>query len=176
MFYAAQRGAEPVLSAVIVYPRGEGNRVVFSAKQKVESAEQLAHALDSPDEVQRRQAVQSLIEHLGIQSRELVLRALDDPSDHVREQALYSALEAAFPLPVDTLIRLATTDVATSVRLNAMEALADNLQGTDAPQRLSAIADVAASDQEAYVREKAAKLLEQLTNQLTSPESSPAQE
>jgi hypothetical protein len=155
---------------VLTYPRGQGGSVILADfGQDVDRTEQLAQALDSPDETERGEAVQTLIEHFGTQAQDLVLRALDDHSDQVREQALYSALEAAFTLPVDTLMRLATTDPLPSVRLHAMEALASNLEGPDAPDRLRTIAEVTDRDPEASVRAEAARLFEQLTNAPTPP-------
>jgi hypothetical protein len=79
-------------------------------------------------------------------------------------------MEAAFTLPVDTLIRLATTDPVPSVRMSAMQGLASNVEGADGPQRLSAITDVASRDPDAQVRDRAAAVLQQLANEPTPPE------
>jgi hypothetical protein len=152
MLYGA-RGS--VLKAMIIYPKGQGENVVRSDfGQDIDGTEQLMHSLDSPDETERGRAVESLIERLGTESRDLALRALDDQSGHVREQALYGALKSALPLPVDTLIRLATTDPVPTVRVYATEALADNLEGTDAQEQLSTIVEAADRDSETHAEEK----------------------
>jgi HEAT repeats len=159
MLYGA---GQPVLEAVIVYPRGQGYSVVWSeSRQEGDSNEQLMRKLDSPDEKERGRAVQSLIERLGTESQDIVLRALEDQSGHVRQQALDGALKFALPLPVDNLIGLATTDPVPSVRTYAMEALADNLKGTDAQERLTAIVEAAERDRETNGTEEADRLSEQ---------------
>jgi hypothetical protein len=170
LLYGADEGRS-ILRAVLIYRKGQGDGVVADLKQSVDATSQLAHALDSPDEVERAQAVQNVIERFGTDAQEVVLRAIDDQSDHVRTVALSSALEAAFALPVDTLIRLATADPVPSVRMSAMEALASNLEAADAPQRLSAITGVAGQDPEASVRERAAGVLQQLANEPPPPEN-----
>ena len=127
-----------VLKAVIIYPNGQGDSIV---KQNEDRTEHLMHALESSDEEVRARAVERLIKRLGTESQGIVLQALGDQSGDVREQALSGAVNSGVPLPVDTLIRLATTDPVPSVRTYAMEALADNLKGADAQERLSAIVE-----------------------------------
>ena len=126
------------------------------------------------DERERGRAIQSVIDRAGTQAEDVVLRALDDQSDYVRTVALSSALEAAFALPVDVLVRLATADPLASVRMYAMRALASNVEGADGTQRLNAIQEVASRDPDPTVRDKAAHLLQQLTNP-ASPEEGPPQ-
>jgi hypothetical protein len=170
MLYGSRGQARSVLKAVIVYPAGHGDDLLADVGQDIGTIERLRSALDSPDEAERGYAVQSLIERFGTQAEESVLRALDDPSDHVRELALYGALESAFTLPVDTLTRLAITDAVPSVRRYAMEALGSNVEGTDAAERLSTIAAVASSDPDTSVRERAARIYEQLTRARARPD------
>jgi hypothetical protein len=165
MLYGGQGRARSVLMAVLIYPKGRADSLVAAVRQDADMTAQLAHALDSPDEEQRARAVQTAIDRAGTQAEDVVLRALDDQSDHVRAVALSSALEAAFALPVDTLIRLATADPAPSVRWHAMQALGSNLEGVDARQRLSAIEEVAGRDPDPSVRKEAAGLLERLASE-----------
>jgi HEAT repeat protein len=169
LYRNGERGSS-TLKAVLIYPKGQGEAVVADFKQVADATTQLTHALDSPDEAERGRAVQDAIDRFGTDAQDLVLRAMDDPSDHVRTVALSSAMEAAFTLPVDTLIRLATTDPVPSVRMSAMQGLASNVEGADGPQRLNAITDVASRDPDAQVRDRAAAVLQQLANEPTPPE------
>jgi HEAT repeats len=165
MLYGAVEPEHPsVLQAVIVYPKGQGRERAFSDLSQ-DAGIELTAAVNSPDETERAQAIEGLIDAFGTRSEELVLGALNDQSDRVREVALRGALEAAFTVPVETLIRLATTDPVPVVRMTATEALASNLEGSDAAQRLSTIAAVAGGDPETNVRESAAKLFAQLTRE-----------
>jgi len=175
MVYGGVGQGSSALTAVLIYPKGGGERLVGAARQEADVALQLAHALDSPDERIRGQAVQEAIERGGTRAEDVVLRALDDQSDYVRAVALSSALEAAFSLPVDTLVRLAIADPVASVRMNATQALGSNVEGIDATQRLNAIEEVASLDPDPSVRNRAAGLLQELTNppqhdQGTSPQ------
>jgi hypothetical protein len=163
MVYGGDGHARSMLMSVLIYPKGRASTLVDAARQNADLTARLAHALDSPDEMERGRAVQSVIDRDGTQAEDVVLRALDDSSDYVRALALSSALEAAFSLPVDTLIRLATADPVPSVRMNAMQALGSNLDGIDGTQRLNAIEEVASRDPDPSVRQSAAGLLQQLT-------------
>jgi len=174
MLYGGEGQRRSALTAVFIYPKGGANRLVAAARQNAELAVQMEHALDSPDERERGRAIQSVIDRAGTQAEDVVLRALDDQSDYVRTVALSSALEAAFALPVDVLVRLATADPLASVRMHAMRALASNVEGADGTQRLNAIQEVASRDPDPTVRDKAAHLLQQLTNP-ASPEEGPPQ-
>ncbi|RPI09883.1 MAG: HEAT repeat domain-containing protein [Actinobacteria bacterium] len=138
LLYGARGSA---LKAVVVYPKGQGARdVCLDTGRGVDSNERLLDSLGSSDEKEQTATLRSLIERLGTKSQDLVLRALDDESSFVREQALYGALDSGLALPEETLIRLATTDPAASVRMYATEALADRLGGLDALERAKAIA------------------------------------
>jgi hypothetical protein len=170
LLYAGGESGSSTLKAVLIYPKGQGEAVVVDFKQVADATTQLTHALDSPDEAERGRAVQDAIDRFGTDAQDLVLRAIDDPSDHVRTVALSSAMEAAFTVPVDTLIRLATTDPVPSVRMSAMQGLASNVEGSDGSQRLSAITDVASRDQDAQVRERATAILQQLANEPPPPD------
>jgi hypothetical protein len=166
MLYRPRGQGPSVLTAVIVWPKGQGDPVALSEyTQEAEDIEKLAAALDSADEAEREQAVQSLIDRFGTQSEDYVLRALNDASDRVREVALDGALAAAFELPVDILVRLAIGDPMPSIRMRAMEALGSNVEGVDGQTRLSTIGAVAGSDPDPSVRANAAKLFSQLTRE-----------
>jgi hypothetical protein len=138
LLYGARGSA---LKAVVVYPKGLGARdVCLDARRGLDGDERLLASLGSSDEKERAAALRSLIERRGTGSQELVLRALEDESSFVREQALHGALDSGLALPEETLVRLATTDPAASVRMHATEALADRLGGPDALERAMAIA------------------------------------
>lgn len=170
MLFSADGQSAPALKAVVVYPNGQGDSIVFSdIEQSVDSTEQFAQALGSPEETERAQAIQTLVGRLGTKSQDLVLQALTDESDQVREQALYAALESALTLPVDTLVKLAKNDPLPSVRMYALEALASNLEGPDSSERLETIAEAAEGELETHVREHATRLFKQM-NEPAPPE------
>ena len=172
LLYGPQDQINSRLKAVLIFHSGSGNRIVFADFS--EGVGGSDPQLNSADSSLRAEAVRQSVDRLGIDSKEIIMMSLNDEDSHVREQALTAAINKGFDLPSDKLIYLAAHDPSPMVRLHAVEALANNLQGDNRLERLAAMENVLQSETEAYVRESAERWIEELNSSNTPSDEMPA--
>jgi hypothetical protein len=154
-FYGAEGNAPASLTAVWVYPKGEGRGLRPVPPETWASTRDLEGDLADADPAVRARAVEALVERKREGAREALLEALKDQDEQVRTRALYKAADEDLELPTATLIELALGDSSPDVRFLALEALADRPE-------VRTIAEAALNDQSPHVRQRAREILQSL--------------
>ena len=151
------------LRAVLVYAAGGGDHAISNGFAPEVSNLEQQYLSDDPG--QRAIAVRNSVEHGDPDARTTVLMSLEDMDEYVRAQALSAAINHGFSLPPEKLINLALYDPSATVRLHALEGIAGVADDSSIDERLRTLSELAQHDPEAYVKETAARLIEEFNSQ-----------
>jgi hypothetical protein len=121
--YTASGKSDGAISAIWVYPRGEGRSLQPVAPAQGASNEGLEHALEDPDPNMRYEAYEAIIGRQGARALPTFHKAIADDSELVRFAALHAAIDAGLEIPTSELSALASGDPSRDVRLLALEGL-----------------------------------------------------
>ena len=158
------------LKTVLIYPKGRGEEILAHiSAQTTDSMPGLVLKLEDSDENERANAIEKLVARMGQEAEMTILDTLQDQSDTVRERTLQATLNAQVELPFDKVAELAETDPSATVRLYALEAVANHLDDLHHQQRVATLR-VMANDSDLMVRRQAKQILEQLDGPPPVPE------
>jgi type II secretory pathway component GspD/PulD (secretin) len=155
-------GDSPSLSAVWVYPKGQGRGIEPVPAGQWASTKEFERQLTDNDPEVRASAIEAVIERKGEGATDEILAALNDENERVRTQALYYSQTNAVELPTAVLAGLATSDPSANVRYLALEALAGSSEG-------ESVARAALNDPDPNVQAAANEILGQAKNAVTEP-------
>ena len=156
VYYGSQADSAS-LSAVWVYPKGQGRGIEPVPTGQWASTKEFERQLTDKDPVVRAGAIEAVIERKGDAAGDEIRAALGDEDERVRTQALYYSQANAVELPVGVLSELAIVDPSANVRYLALEALARTSDG-------ASVAQAALSDPDPNVRAAAKEILGKLAN------------
>ena len=151
-YFAYYSGDPPSLSAVWVYPKGQGRGIEPVPAGQWASTKEFERQLTDKDPEVRASAIEAVIERKGEGAKDEILAALNDENERVRTQALYYSQTNAVELPTAVLAGLATTDPSANVRYLALQVLA----GSDEAE---SVARAALNDSDLNVQAAANEIL-----------------
>jgi hypothetical protein len=156
-FYGVEKDTPASLSAVWVYPKGQGRGLAPVPAKDWASTKELEGMLSDPDPKLRMRAYQGLVQRKRELALDIVLKALKDGDEWVRANTLYYAVRSGVELPAEKLEELALNDASPNVRFLGLEALSNK----NSPN-LRSIAEQAANDPDANIQVMAQQIVGRL--------------
>lgn len=145
------------LSAVWVYPAGEGRQLAPVPWPEESECESFSRGVDDPDALNRALAVGTLAERHGSAAAEVVMTGLEDEDERVRMEALQAAIYTPVEVPAESLMEMIQYDPSEIIRSIALDGLFKyGERGRISPDALREILDIAQRDADPVVSDLAA--------------------